>query len=419
MTDDGAHPALFGLSAQRLLWPSGQLEPGVVWIDPATGTIADVVRAGHGPAGTRPEDIAVRLVELGDRTISPGFVDIHVHGGGGHQVNGDSLTQVAEALVSLAEFHARHGTTSLLATTVSDSPARLATTVSGVARVARQPPPRAARVLGCNLEGPFISTRRAGAHDSRKIRAPDLGELSRLLELGEGAVRIVTIAPEVEGAMTLVAPCLDAGVTVALGHSDADFDTARAAFDAGASHVTHLFNAMAPFHHRHPGLAGAALLEGRATLELICDLHHVHPGAIALAAQAAAGRIALVTDATALAGLPPGRQRLGEVDVELAGTRALLATDGSTLAGSILTMEHAVRHVVDATGMPLAAALQAASATPMRIAGRPATREQGPSRPGALEPGAPADLVVLDTDLEVVTTIVAGVVAFDRDRLLT
>ncbi len=418
MTGHDARPPLFGLSAQRLLWPGGQLEPGVVWIDPATGTIADVVRAGHGPAGTRPEDIAVRLVDLGDCTISPGFVDIHVHGGAGHQVNGDSPTQVAEALVSLAELHARHGTTSLLATTVSDSPARLAASVSGVARVARQPPRRAARVLGCNLEGPFISARRAEAHEPEAIRAPDLAELSRLLELGEGTVRVVTIAPEVDGAMALVAPCLDAGVAVALGHSDADFDTARAAFDAGASHVTHLFNAMAPFHHRHPGLAGAALLEGRVTLELICDLHHVHPGAIALAAQAASGRIVLVTDATPLAGMPPGRRRLGDVDVELVETRVVLATDRSTLAGSVLTMEHAVRHMVDATGMPLADALRAASATPMLIAGAPA-RGHGASRAGALEPGAPADLVVLDPDLEVVATIVAGAVAFARDQLLT
>ena len=418
MTGSVGRPPLLGLAAQRLLWPGGQLEPGVVWIDPDAGTIADVVRAGHGPAGTRPGDIPVRLVDLGDCTIAPGFVDIHVHGGAGHQVNGDSPTQVAEALISLAEFHARHGTTSLLATTVSDSPARLAASVSGVAGAARQPPSRTARVLGCNLEGPFISARRGGAHNPGAIRAPDLAELSRLLELGEGTVRIVTIAPELEGAMELIAPCLDAGVTVSLGHSDADFDTARAAFDAGASHVTHLFNAMAPFHHRHPGLAGAALLERRLTLELVCDLHHVHPGAISLAARAAPGRTVLVTDATALAGTPPGRQRLGDLEVELVETRVVLASDHSTPAGSVLTMERAVRNVVHATGMPLADALRAASTTPMLIAEAPA-RGHGASRAGALEPGALADLVVLDPDLEVVATIVAGAVAFARDQRLT
>jgi N-acetylglucosamine-6-phosphate deacetylase len=411
-------PPLFGLAAQRLLWPSGLLEPGVVWVDLASGAIVDVVRAGHGPAGTRPEDIAVRLINLGDCTIAPGFVDIHVHGGAGQQVNGESPVQVAEALASVAKLHARHGTTSLLATTVSDSPARLAASVAGIARAAREPPRGAARVLGCNLEGPFISPLRAGAHDARAIRAPDLAELSRLLELGEGTVRIVTIAPELEGAMALVAPCLDAGVTVALGHSDADFDSARAAFDAGASHVTHLFNAMAPFHHRHPGLAGAALLEGSVTLELICDLHHVHPGALALAAQAASGRIALVTDATALTDMPSGHQRLGGLEVELVETRVVLATDRSTLAGSVLTMERAVRHIVHATGMPLADALRAASATPMALAMTPG-RAHGTSHAGALEPGAPADLVVLDPDLEVVATIVAGAVAFAREHLLT
>jgi len=231
-------------------------------------------------------------------------------------------------------------------------------------------------------------------------------------------VRIVTIAPEVQGAMGLVAPCLDAGVTVALGHSDADFYTARAAFDAGASHVTHLFNAMAPFHHRHPGLVGAALLEERITLELICDLHHAHPGAIALAARAAPGRTVLVTDATALAGMPPGRQRLGDIEVELVETRVVLATDRSTLAGSVLTMDRAVHHMVDTTGMSLADALRAASATPMLVAGTPG-HAHGASRAGALEPGAPADLVALDPDLQVVATIVAGAVAFARDKLLT
>ena len=418
MTGTGGRPPLLGLAAQRLMWPSGLLEPGVVWIDPSTGTIVDVVRAGHGPAGARPEDIHVRLVDLGDCTIAPGFVDIHVHGGGGYQVNGDSPTQVAEALTSLTEFHARHGTTSLLATTVSDTPARLAASVSGIAQVARQPPGHAARVLGCNLEGPFIAVPRAGAHDRGAIRAPDLAELSRLLELGEGTVRAITIAPEIEGALELAAACLDAGVTVALGHSDADFDTARSAFDAGASHATHLFNAMAPFDHRHPGLVGAALLEGRITLELICDLHHLHPGAISLAAQAAPGRTVLVTDATALAGMPPGRQHLGPVEVELVETRVVLASDRSTLAGSVLTMERAVRHMVDATRMPLADALRAASATPMRVAGAPG-HGQGAPPAGTLEPGAPADLVVLDPELEVVATIVAGAVAFARDQLLT
>lgn len=415
-TVDAGAP-LLGLAANRLAWPDGQLEAGVVWIDPAIGTIADVVRAGHGPAGTRPEDVPGRLVELGDRTIAPGFVDVHVHGGGGHQVNGDSPTRVAEEVAALAAFHARHGTTSLLATTVSDSPARLRASVAGVARAVRAGGGGGARVLGCHLEGPFISTARPGAHDPSLIRPPDRAELAELVELGAGTIRIVTLAPELEGASGLIDDLVDAGVTVSLGHSDADFDTARAAFDAGATHVAHLFDAMAPFHHRHPGLVAAALLERRATLELICDLHHVATGAVALCARTAPGRIALVTDSTDAAGMPPGTRLLGGLEVEADDTRVVLASDRATLAGSVLTMERAVRHLADAADIPLAEALRAASTIPSRLA----TTERGDgatARPGVLEPGAPADLVVLDADLEVVATIVGGSTVFQRDAVL-
>ncbi|HVC14296.1 MAG TPA: N-acetylglucosamine-6-phosphate deacetylase [Acidimicrobiales bacterium] len=413
----GRGTGLLGLGADRLAWPGQELEAGVVWVDPDLGTIVDVVRAGHGPAGTRPDDVPGRLVELGDRTIAPGFVDVHVHGGDGHQVNGASPTEVAESVAAIAAFHARHGTTALLATTVSDSPDRLRASVAGVARAARERRPGAARVLGCHLEGPFISPARAGAQDRARIRPPDAAELSALLEVGEGTLRVVTLAPELEGADLLVAECVAAGVTVALGHSDADVDTARAAFDAGATHVTHLFDAMAPFHHRSPGLVAAALLEPRATLELICDLHHVHPQAIALAARTAPGRLVLVTDASGAAGMPPGPQRLGEVDVEVDDTRVTLASDPSTLAGSVLTMERAVRNAVRAAGMALADALRAASAVPVAFAAPRETARPAGHR-GGLEPGAPADLVVLDPALEVVATIVAGSVVYEREPLL-
>ncbi|MDA8310589.1 MAG: N-acetylglucosamine-6-phosphate deacetylase [Actinomycetota bacterium] len=419
MTAAGGGAPLLGLGAQRLAWPDRRLEPGVVWVDPALGTIVDVVRPGHGPAGTRPEDVPGRLVDLGNRTVAPGFVDVHVHGGDGHQTNGDSPAEVEEALARIARFHARHGTTALLATAVSDSPERLAATVAGIAQAVGAPRAGAARVLGGNLEGPFISPARAGAQDPAWIRPPDRAELSGLLEAGRGTIRVMTLAPELEGAAALIADCVAAGVTVSLGHSDADFDTARAAFDAGASHVTHLFDAMAPFHHRRPGLVAAALLERRATLELICDLHHLHPGAIALAHRAAPGRIVLMTDAIAAAGMPDGPFRLGALDVELEGTRVVLASDRSTLAGSVLTMERAVRHAVERAGIPLAEALCAASAVPTLLAapGGEGTGRGG-ARSGVLEPGAPADLVVLDPDLDVAATIVAGNVVFQRDELL-
>lgn len=411
---------LLGVAADHVVRPDGSSEPGTVWMDAETGTIVDVVRGVAGPVGARPEDVAGRLVALGERIVAPGFVDVHVHGGAGRQVNGDDATEVAESLAAIAGFHARHGTTSLVATTVSDSPARLAATVAGVVRAthATRAGGGGARVVGCHLEGPFLAPARAGAHDPSWIRAPDRTELDRLLELGEGRVRLVTLAPELPGAARLVADCLDAGAAVALGHTDAGYETARHAFDLGATHVVHLFDAMAPFHHREPGLVTAALLEGSVTMELICDLHHVHRAAIELVLHVARGRTLLVSDATAAAGWPDGRHLLGTREVELRGTRVALASDPSTLAGSALTMDLAVRHAVRDAGVPLPDALAAATVVPAGVAGGAGGRG-GLGGAGTVSPGAPADLVVLEPSLGVAATIVAGAVVFDGARLFS
>jgi N-acetylglucosamine-6-phosphate deacetylase len=362
----------------------------------------------------------MRRVELGDRIVAPGCVDVHVHGGAGCQVNGDSAVEVEGALAAMASFHAWNGTSSLLATTVSDSPERLAAAVAGVAqataRARATAVPTGARIIGSHLEGPFIAPTRAGAQDPSAIRPPDRAELNRLLELGAGTVRMVTLAPELPGADELIADCLDAGAVVALGHTEADFDTARRAFDAGATHVTHLFNCMPPLHHRLPGLITAALVDDRVTVELICDLHHVHPAVVEFVAQIALERLVLVTDAGPVAGTGPGRRRLGHMAVELTGSRVTLATDPTTLAGSALTMSAAVRNFSTAAKVPLAAARAAASATPASIVAGAASVPPGLGR---IEAGAPADLMVLDPALSPVATVVGGAVAFDPGRLLS
>lgn len=405
---------LLGVAADRVVRPDGTTEPGTVWIDTTAGTIVDVVRGRWGPVGAHPEDVEGRLLDLGDRIVAPGYVDVHVHGGAGQQVNGDDATAVAASLAEIARFHAAHGTTALMATTVSDAPARLAATVAGIVRAARAPrgDGHGARIVGCHLEGPFLSPVRAGAQDPAWIRNPDRAELQRLLEAGEGTVRIVTLAPELRGATELIADSLEAGATVALGHTDADFDTSRRAIDAGATHVVHMFDAMAPLDHRKPGLAAAALLDPTTTLEVIFDLHHVHHAALQLVMTIARGRTLLVTDATAAAGWPGGRHRLGLRDVEVRGTRVSLAADPSTLAGSALTMDTAVRNAVTDAGIPLPDALAAASAVPARVAGGAGSASEMPGA-GNVTPGAPADLVVLEPSLEVAATIVAGKVAFD------
>ena len=299
---------MLGIAADRIARPDGSLEPGVVWIDPTRGTIVSV-SADRSALPPAVRGTPMRRVELGDRIVGPGCVDVHVHGGAGCQVNGDSAVDVEGALATIASFHARNGTSSLLATTVSDSPERLAAAVAGVAQAAARARatavPTGARIIGSHLEGPFIAPTRAGAQDPSAIRPPDRAELNRLLELGAGTVRMVTLAPELPGADELIADCLDAGAVVALGHTEADFDTARRAFDAGATHVTHLFNCMPPLHHRLPGLITAALVDDRVTVELICDLHHVHPAVVEFVAQIALERLVLVTDAGPVAGSRP------------------------------------------------------------------------------------------------------------------
>ncbi len=417
---------LLGFAATCVLLPGGPLRAALIWIDVESGTIVSVSEAdGGGSAAPRG-----RVVALGDRVLAPGFVDVHVHGGNGRQVNASHADDAEAAVGEIAAFHARHGTTSLVVTTVSDSPERLRASVEGVARAARHVEagpggahgaPPGARVLGCHLEGPFISPTRAGAQDPAQIRPPDPDELARLLELGAGTVRIVTLAPELDGADALLAECLSAGAVVSLGHSDADYGCARAAFDAGASHVAHLFDAMAPLHHRAPGLVGAALSDDEVTVEVICDLHHVHPAIVRLVASAAPGRMVLVTDATAAAGMPPGPLALGRLDAVLSGTKVTLASDPCTLAGSALTMDRAVRHAAREGCVPLESALRAASAVPAGVVRRNVGAGWGERLGGlgAITPGAPADLVVLDRELDTVATVVAGRAVFDPSKLLS
>ncbi|HLW44956.1 MAG TPA: N-acetylglucosamine-6-phosphate deacetylase [Acidimicrobiales bacterium] len=421
----GRGDALLGLASQRVLLPEGPLRPAVVWIDTARGRIESVTEDGRSEPGIRDDTPHGRIVSLDDDLVlAPGFVDVHVHGGAGSQANGAHADEVESSVAEFAAFHAHHGTTSLVATTVSDSHERLMASVEGIARatgrtVSSAGRAGAARVLGCHLEGPFISLARAGAQDRSEIRPPDPGQLTELLERGGGAVRMITLAPELDGAAELISLCHDAGVVVSIGHSDADYECARRAFDAGASHVAHLFNAMAPLHQRRPGPVGAALSDETVTVELICDMHHVHPAVVSIVAAAAPERVVIVTDASAAAGMESGPVSLGGVHAVLDGTEVTLADDPLTLAGSALTMDLAVRRVVRDARIPLEHALRAASTAPARVVG---------GLPGDLAPlpglgmvaaGAPADLVLLDGQLDAVATLVAGRAVFDPRSLVS
>lgn len=389
--------------AGRLFTPNRELSPGVLTVG-RDGNVLELSSAT--PAG-------VPVVELGERIISPGFVDLHVHGGAGGQVNGEDEEEVAEGLVRLATFHATHGTTTLLATTVSDSHERLSRSLSVIGRMSAEKT-GGARIAGAHLEGPFISPGRAGAQNRAELRRPAPSELEQLAEAAAGSLRLVTIAPELPGALAAIAWGERAGVGFALGHSEADYETASAAFDAGARHVAHLFNAMAPLHHRRPGLLGAALSRPEVSFELIADLEHIHPVVLSLAQRLGPERAVAVSDATLLAGAPQDQEALlGALAVRVSGGRVELVSDPEVLAGSLLTMDQAVRNLVTKVGLALPDALAMATSNPGRLL-------EGTASPaGVLQEGAPADFVVLGSDLALLATAIGGEAVHDPDNLLS
>jgi N-acetylglucosamine-6-phosphate deacetylase len=323
--------------------------------------------------------------------VLPGFIDLHVHGGGGADTMQAALD--TGAIDTIARTHARHGTTALLATTMTAPHGEIAAALRALAPACAQRTDAAARVLGVHLEGPYISPDRLGAQPAF-AQAPSAAEILALAALAP--IRVVTLAPELPGALATTAALVAAGIRVQIGHSAASYEQACAALAGGASGFTHLFNAMSGLHHRTPGAAGAALAHAQYA-ELIPDLLHVHPGAMRVALRAIPG-LYCVTDATAAAAMPDGEYRLGRHAVTKCGGGVRLA-DG-TLAGSTLTMDQALRNLVDSLGVTLAEASRRVSmhaAQYLRLDDR-----------GVLRAGAWADCVVLDAQLRVRQVVVEG-----------
>lgn len=330
------------------------------------------------------------VVQLSGGYLLPGLVDLHVHGGGGHNFD-DGVAAIETGLA----VHRRHGTTRSMVSLITNPITQLVAAIEAAAQVCDRDP----RILGIHLEGPFLNHSRRGAHDPNSLLMPDLGVMDTFLAAGRGHVRVVTLAPELPGGPELIEHLNAAGVHVAVGHSDADYDTAMAAFAAGADLVTHAFNGMRPLHHRDPSIIGAAMDSG-VVLEAINDGVHLHPGTVRLLESIGPGRIALITDAMGATCAGDGQYTLGAFDVQVTDGVARLV-EGGSIAGSTLTMDIAVRRAVEQVGMPLLDAVNAASQVPATYLGLD-------DRYGGIVPGRVADMLVTDMAFAVRAVMVAG-----------
>jgi len=386
---------MIAITASTLFTPLERIEQPLLLMD--GGSMVEVTsRAG------REVPTNIRLVDFADGILAPGFIDLHIHGGAGHDV----MEAGAGALPPVERLLVSHGVSSYFPTTVT---APLDATLSALTRLAdaieaagRSPQPQngelRARPLGIHLEGPFISHKRRGVHPPENLLAPSPAAFDRFWQAARGHIRVLTIAPELPGALEVIKLASSRGVCVSLGHSNADLDAARAGFAAGARHATHTFNAMRPLDHRDPGILGEVLTDSRLSAEIIADGIHVDPVIVQLFLKAKGPEAAvLITDATAATGMPDGRYRLGSLEVEVKDGRCMV---GDSLAGSVLTMDRAVRNVMQFAQWDLQPAVRLATLNPARVA--------GVKSGGTLQAGAPADLVVLSPSGEVRKTIIRG-----------
>lgn len=374
----------FLIHAGRAFTPAAEIsDAGILVRD---GVIEEVgPRAGM----TLPE--GAREVPATEETAVPGFVDVHIHGAGGRDVMEGS----EEALRAVTRMVLRHGTTSMLATTVTADTDMTVRSVQGIARYIgeqRQTDESRAEVVGIHFEGPFLSKERRGVHPLALLQLPSAETLERFLDAARGNARILTIAPELLGAQPCIEAAKKSGMVVAMGHTDATYEQARAAIARGTHHAVHVYNAMRPFSHRDPGVIGAVLTSPEVSAELIADGVHVDEGAMRLLLQAkGVNRVILVSDGISATGMPDGKYMLGGFEVTVSG--GVCRNAEGRLAGSTLTLDRALRNIV-ALGIPLAGAIQMVTANPAALLGIEFKK-------GALRPGADADIVLLDANLGV------------------
>jgi len=343
----------------------------------------------------------VEVIEAKDKFIVPGYIDIHIHGGGGSDVmDGDY-----EAINQIAIAHSHFGTTSFLPTTMTMSKDKIIRSLRSICKAAKKGT-AGAEILGIHMEGPYINPEKKGAQKEEDIKKISIEEFLEFNQASGNLIRLVTIAPEMPGAIDLIKYLYKQGIIASVGHSNATYVQTRAGIQAGLSHVTHTFNAMRELHHREPGVVGAALTSPELTVEVIADGIHIHPIVLKILTKIKeAEEIVLITDAMRAAGLKEGTYDLGGQEVIVTKGQARLK-DG-TLAGSVLTMDKAVKNMASKVGVPLPKAIQMASFNPARSIGID-------DKKGSLEPGKDADIVILNKNLETELTIVAGKIVYRR-----
>ena len=385
------------LLARQLLTP-------LEWIEDAALLIEDGIISAVGPRASVTIPLKGRVVDFGDAILAPGLIDIHIHGGAGHDVMEGS----DEGLGAIERMLAKHGVTSYCPTTVTASLDQTLRSLEALGKAVTRAesnghsdPPRA-RPLGIHLEGPFLSQARRGVHSSLQLQPPSLELFNQMWDAAAGRMRMLTMAPELEGALELIGNVSRRGVCVSLGHSNATLSQAQAGIQAGARHATHTFNAMRRFSHRDPGLLGVILTDRTVTADIIADGLHVEPAIVDLfmRAKGVDGAV-LISDGISATDMPDGTYHLGSYEVQLRGCRC---ESHGKLAGSVLTLDRAVHNAMEFAQLSFRQALRMATLNPARVLGL----EQ---RKGVLKTGADADITVLSPHGEVLKTIVGGAVS--------
>lgn len=370
-------------------------------IEHALVLVEDGVISQLGPRDRLKVPSNAHITDFGDCVLAPGMVDIHIHGAAGHDV----MRTDESGRARIEQFLVQHGVTSYYPTTVAapvdDTQSALERLANAIESNQRDAGPNGrARPLGIHLEGPFLSHTRRGVHPAESLLAAKVSTFDKLWQAARGNIRLMTIAPELDGAYEVIAEASKRGVCVSLGHSDADLESARAAVRVGARHATHTFNAMRPLKHREPGMIAEILTNPQLTADVIADGVHVDPTVVDLLLKVKGiENTVLITDAISAAGMPDGRYQLGSFEVELRNGKCL---SNGKLAGSILTMDRALRNLMEFAHLDLRKSLRTATLNPAKVAGA--------EKKGIIKPGADADFVVLTPSGEVRATIVKGMV---------